>query len=226
MQAEGQVSELVLFDGASAARIECPAGMIPQPGQYLLAHEGDPSIPLATVLFASMAFPGGFVAAPPLPSTWRPGTRLRMRGPLGHGFNMPVTARRVALVPFHYSSRILLSLLEPARKQVAAVVWIGDYVPEDLPLQVEAQPSRALPEVCRWADYVAFDLPREALPDLRAIYQADRTLLKAPAQLLVRTPMPCGALAACGVCTVDAGAAQLLACEDGPVFNFNQLMVR
>ncbi len=226
MQGEGQVNELVLLDGVASARIACPPGLVPLPGQYVLAYEPGSMSPLSSVLFRSATIAGGFVTASPLPSTWRPGSQLHMRGPLGHGFNLPASAQRIALVAFRCSSRILVSLLESALAQHAAVTWVGDRLPDDLPLQVEAQPPHALQDVYKWADYVAFDLPREALPELKAIYHADRTSLKAAAQVLVRTPMPCGALAACGVCTVDSAAGPLLACEDGPVFDLAQLLAR
>lgn len=226
MQAEGEVGELLWLDGSSSARIRCPPGLVPLPGQYVLAYEPDSGAVLASALFGCGAAPGGFLAASPIPSTWRPGTRLYLRGPLGHGFGLPPLARRVALVAFHCSSRILVSLLGPALGQDASVVWVSDSIPADLPLQVEAQPLHALLEVCQWADYVAFDLERGELPELKSVLQGQRTTMKAEAQLLVRAPMPCGALAACGVCAVEAGASSLLACEDGPVFGFRQLMRR
>ncbi len=226
MQAEGQVAELLLLDGTSSARVRCPPGLVPLPGQYVLAHEPGSNAPLATALFGSGTAPDGFVAASPIPSTWRPGTRLYLRGPLGNGFILPPSARRIALITFRCSSRILLSLLEPAFHQDASVAWVSDFIPADLPLQVEAQPQHALLDVCQWADYAAFDLTREALPELKSVFKAGPTQLLAGAQVLVRTPMPCGALAACGVCAVEAGASTLLACEDGPVFGFKQLMRR
>jgi NAD(P)H-flavin reductase len=224
MQGEGRVSELHLLDGFPAARIQCSAGLIPAPGQYALAHADGSDAPLATVLFAAGLLADGFVSAPPIPSTWAPGTRLHMRAPLGHGFSLPPSARRIALVSFKCSSRLLLSILAPAFRQEASVTLVSSDIPEDLPLQVEVQPIHALLDTCRWADYMAFDVPREALPELKDILQADRTTMKADAQVLVRAPMPCGALAACGVCTVEARGASLLACEDGPVFGFPQLM--
>jgi len=49
--------------------------------------------------------------------------------------------------------------------------------------------------------------------------------LKIPgqAQILVRTPMPCGALAQCGVCSVELRGGAQLACENGPVFDLKSL---
>lgn len=43
------------------------------------------------------------------------------------------------------------------------------------------------------------------------------------AQILVRVPMPCGALAECGVCAVRLRDGVALACDDGPVFDLRLL---
>ncbi len=224
MQGEGWIREVLLLDGGTAAHVSCGPELVPAPGQYLLAHAAGSDAPLATVLFLARALPDGFLTTPPIESTWAPGTRLHLRGPLGHGFAVPAGARRIALVAFQGSPRTLLSMLEAAFRQEASVALVSTEIPEDLPLQVEVQPLHAIRDICRWADYVALDASRDSLPALKAIFQADRTLLKADAQILVRTPMPCGALAACGVCSVDAGRTVLLACEDGPVFGFRQIM--
>src|SRR5512142_2132479 len=102
---EGRIAELVLLDGGTAARLSCKDGLIPAPGQYLLAHAAGSDAPLATVLFAARAFPDGFLTPSPIPSTWVPAGRLQLRGPLGHGFTPPITARRIALVAFQSSPR-------------------------------------------------------------------------------------------------------------------------
>jgi hypothetical protein len=224
MQAEGIISELTLLDGVSAVCVRCPEGLVPAPGRYLLAHAAGSDAPLATSLFGAGTISGGFLTADSVPSTWGVGTRLHLRGPLGHGYALPSTARRVALIAFRCSARTVLSLLEPAFRQEASVTLVADHIPDDLPLQVEAQPPHALFDVCKWADYVAFDVSRDRLPEMKAQLQPMRLSLKSPAQALVRVPMPCGALAECGICTVPVGDSLRLACEDGPVFELNQLM--
>jgi NAD(P)H-flavin reductase len=224
MQAEGRISELVLLDGQSSARISCPGGLIPAPGQYVLAHADGSDAPLASVLLAARVLQDGFITATPIHSTWIPGMRLHLRGPLGHGFRLPAGARRIGLIAFKCSPTVLLSLLGPASRQDASVTLVAEHIPEDLPLQVEAQPLHALLDVYRWADFGAFDTPREFLPELREMLQAHRSAIKAEGQILIRVPMPCGALAGCGVCTVEFRGDALLACEDGPVFDLGQAM--
>ena len=224
MQGEGRVSELLLSDGESWASIGCAAGLIPGPGQYTLAHAQGSDAPLASVLFPVKSLSDGFIAAAPIPSTWVPGMRLHLRGPLGHGFTLPVSAQRIGLVAFKCSVGRLASLMAPALARGASVTLIAPQLPDDLPPEVEAQPLDSLMDICRWADFLAFDLPRERLPELRALLQPARLGVKAEGQALVHMPMPCGALAACGICTVEIRGKPLLACEDGPVFDLHQLM--
>src|SRR5512138_2902191 len=203
MLGEGRVSELLLLGGETAARVSCAPGLVPTPGQYVLAHADGSDAPLAAALFAARTYPDGFLTAGSIPSTWVPGTQLHLRGPLGHGFSMPPGARRITLAAFACSPQTLLSLLEPAVRQGASVVLVSDRAPDDLALDVEAHPPSALRETCRWADYIAFDVARDALPELKDMLEADRLLSRAEGQALVRAPMPCGALAACGACTVE-----------------------
>ncbi|MBI3152940.1 MAG: hypothetical protein HYZ21_12455, partial [Chloroflexi bacterium] len=44
------------------------------------------------------------------------------------------------------------------------------------------------------------------------------------AQVLIRTQMPCGALAECGICAVMVGQQWKMACKDGPVFDWKELL--
>ena len=232
MQSEGKVVELVLVDGLSAARIACPPRMIPPAGTYLLAYVPDSNLPLATIVFAAGLFTspyrvraGSFIIAPPTPESWTPGVRLGLRGPLGHGFAMPASARRIALVAFDSSPRRLLALLDAAFEQTAEVTLICESPLDDLPLQVEVQPLGALAEVCSWADYLAVDAARESLPSLKQIMVNINPLkISGQAEILVRTPMPCGALAECGVCSVELRGGVKLACVDGPVFDLKSLI--
>ena len=224
MQAETKIAELILLNGKPAARILCPPKMIPAPGQYLLAYADGSDAPLAASIFAAKIFSDGFLVVPSVPSSWTPGMRLRLRGPLGHGFTLPTSARRVALIAFDNSSARLLPLLDLALKQGSSVVLVCETPPDDLPLQVEVQPLRALSDVRSWADYVAIDAARESLPGLREkIGMMSPLAARNEAQILIRTQMPCGALAQCGVCAVEVRHGHLLVCDDGPVFDLKDL---
>jgi NAD(P)H-flavin reductase len=219
---EGLVFEIYLD---SCAQILCPPDLIPAPGQYILAHARGSDSPLAVPVFFSDSAPNGFRAAPYLPVEWRPGTQLDLRGPLGHGFSIPAFARKVALIAFDESPARLRGLIHIALKQDAEVVLVCDTLVDDLPEAVEVQPLQALMDIYRWADYAAFDAARENLHQLEEML-GKREQAKAPreAQVLVRAPMPCGALAECGVCALTIRHEWKMICKDGPVFELNSIL--
>src|SRR5271157_6251408 len=217
MRAEGMIKELVLLDGKPSARIQCDPSLIPAPGQYLLAYADGSDSPLAASVFSAKSFvdtqkagASGFIATPPIPTSWNIGARLHLRGPLGHGFILPNNARRVALIAFETqqasasdSPARLLALLDPALKQEASIVLVCQTPPDDLPLQIEVQPMSALLDIYDWAEYMAVEASCESLPELKKMLgRSNPLIVKHEAQILIRTPMPCGALAECGVCTV------------------------
>jgi hypothetical protein len=223
---EGQVAEIYLD---SRAQILCPPQLIPAPGQYLLAHACASSEPLAVPIFFSDSAPNGFRAAPYLSLAWTPGIQLNLRGPLGHGFSMPAAARKVALIAFDESPERLRGLISIAFKQGAEVVLGTDVLADDLPEAVEVQPLQALKYIYQWADYAAFDTARENLPELKKLLgvgNADLRNLKSlpETQVLVRAPMPCGALAECGVCALTIRHEWKMICKDGPVFDLASIL--
>lgn len=190
--------------------------MIPAPGQYLLASH-DPESPLPISVFYTDFAGEGFIAAATSPVDWNPGLTLHLRGPLGRGFVLPASARRVGLVALEGSPAYLRGLIRRALEQDAAVVLVCDAPVAALPDEVEVQPLALLDEIIEWADYLAFDVGRQNLgsrPSLAAGKEA---------QVLVRTPVPCGGLAECGVCAVTTGTTWKLACKDGPVFDWREL---
>jgi hypothetical protein len=218
----GQVIELILQDGLRSARLACLESLVPSPGQYLLADDSSSLLPVP--LFYTDSAPSGFIAAPPLPDSWIPGHGIRLRGPLGRGFALPALSRRVALVAYDDSPTRLRGLIRPALKQNAAVVLVRDAVSDNIPDEVEMQPSSALSEVCEWADYIALDVARENLPELRQrLGKLNQRSALRDAQVLVRTPVPCGGVAECGVCAVTLKSNWMMACKDGPVFDWRDL---
>ena len=233
MQGEGKIVESLMMDGLITARISCPPRLIPSPGAYLLAYVPGSNLPLATPVFAAGSFSppqikgvDNFLIAPPIPDSWNPGTPLYLRGPLGHGFALPVSARRIALVAYDSSPRRLLALLDAAFAQEAAVTLVCESPVDDLPFQVEVQPLRTLGEIWKWADYLALDAARESLPGLKQILGEIKPYkMPMDGQILVRTPMPCGALAECGVCSVELREGIRLTCDEGPVFDLRSLPV-
>lgn len=242
-QGIGELVELYLENGLTGGRLLCPQNLVPEPGEYLLAHDpaflayrglpapvlqvqaGRADAPLPVPVFNAGPVPGGFLVAPPIPLKWQPGTVLSLRGPLGRGFSLPTSALHVALIALGETSARLNPLLVAALGQSASVAVVSDLDLSDLPSEVEIQPVSALSEVAKWADYLAFDLPREALPGLREkLGLGEQAKVPFEAQALVVTPMPCGGMAECGVCAVPVHRGWKMACKDGPVFDLDELI--
>jgi NAD(P)H-flavin reductase len=218
---KGQLLELILEDGYRHARVACPPNMVPAPGQYLLAGDGSDA-PLPVPLFHTDSSSQSFIASAPIPHSWNPGLELHLRGPFGHGFALPLSARKVGLVAFDDSPARLKGLILQALKQDAAVVLVCNSNPDDLPNEVEVQPISSLREIVAWADYVTFDVARENLNQLKEVLGESNQL--AAAQILIYTPVPCGGIAECGVCAVTLRSGWKLACKDGPVFDWREIL--
>lgn len=220
---KGQVIETILEDGQRLARISCLTNLIPSAGQYLLASDASDS-PLPVPLYYTDSAPEGFIAAPPIPEAWMPGMQISLRGPLGRGFALPAFARKIALIAFDDAPLRLRGLIRLALKQGAAVVLVSDFAADNLSDEVEAQPLSALQDVLAWADFAAFDVARVNLFELREkLGMMKQAQAACEAQVLIRTAVPCGGVADCGVCGVSLKSGWQLACKDGPVFDLREI---
>jgi NAD(P)H-flavin reductase len=220
---KGKVIEILLEDGQHLGWIACPPNLIPMPGQYLLASDAS-DLPLSVPLYYTDSATESFLAALPESVSWHPGRELYLCGPLGRGFEIPVSAQKIALVTFDNSLTRLRGLIKPALKQAAAVVAVSNFAAGNLPDEVEVQPIGELAEVLKWADYVAWDVAHENLLQLKEMLERQKQLpVKSEAQILIRTAIPCGGVADCGVCAVTLKSGWKLACKEGPVFDWNEL---
>jgi len=219
---KGQVVELILRDGLRHAWISCRESMIPSPGQFLLTGS-ESHLPLPVPVYFTDSALEGFIAVP-APDAWIPGMDLHLRGPLGRGFELPASAKRIALVAFDESIARLRPLIRPALSQGAAAVLVTDTAVENLPDDVEVQPLSALGEIIRWADWVALDIAREDLSGLRErLGKQNQASAMIEAQIFVHTPVTCGGAAECGVCAVVTKSGWKMACKDGPVFRWGEI---
>jgi hypothetical protein len=234
MQTDTGKISLIQIDpnGARAAQVDCGPKVLPGPGQYLQAvNPNEPEAVLGCSLFP-VGTPSsldetasrGAISLGPIPRSWHPGTTLKLRGPLGHGFDVPAVSR-LALAALGDSASRLLPLIRPALDNNADIVILSAAPLPSLPLAIEIQSLNALPESAAWADFLALDLPAEKLPSLRKHFKlGPHEYLSCPAQALITLPMPCAGIGECGVCAIPLqGKGYALACEEGPVFNLNQL---
>jgi hypothetical protein len=211
------------LDGS--AQLDCPSNLIPAPGQYLLAHDGGSDSPLAAPVYFYDSAPQGFRFALPQASTWTVGRQLSLRGPLGQGFHLPASARKMALIAMDQAPIHLHGLIPLALKKEMEVVLLCNMPVREMPEDVEVQPLQAFEEICKWADVIAIDVARENLNQLLEMTsKLNHAAAVREAQVLVRTQMPCAGLAECGVCAVGDRRDWKMACKDGPVFILKDIL--
>lgn len=208
----------------NSAEIICSPDLIPSAGQYLLTHKPASDSPLAVPLFLASTSPNGFRCAPSIPVDWQPSDVINIRGPLGHGFSIPTSAKRIALIAYEESFARLHGLIPLALKQNAEIVVLSDSKEIDLPEIIEIQPMQSLNEILTWADYVAIDITRENLNQLKEkLGNQNQAKNKYEAQILIHTSMPCGGIAECGVCALSLSHEWKMICKEGPVFDLNEI---
>jgi hypothetical protein len=222
---EGRVEEIQMDErGSPSAWISSPHPAVPSPGQYTLAvSHTDQQTVLPAVLFPEKITGERFLARLPAHSNWLPGQSLRLKGPAGKGFQLPVNALRVALVGLGESIQRLMPLSEAALNQGCAVTLFGDCDFTGLPLSLEAYPLSSFEEALDWADTIAAELPLELLPDLPRLLGLEYRRPACPVQVLIVAPVPCGGMGECGACAVKTRRGWKYACLDGPVFDYNEL---
>jgi hypothetical protein len=220
---KGQVAEIQLHLGEASTLIACPSDLVPATGQYVLAVQKGAT--QATPLFFADSWNQGFLAAPPSPESWRPGTGILLYGPLGKEFRIPADAQRLALIAFGDTNARLLPLASATKSDRYKVTLFSDAPLAKLPPDLEAYPLRELGEVLSWADFFAIDL---ALEDLESLTEHFENIFQEQSsirgQVLIHTRMPCGGLADCGVCAVKVKKSWKFTCKDGPVFDLRDLL--
>ena len=217
MNAEAELTELVLGYGGW---LQPQPMLTPLPGQYVIALPLDAPAALPEALFPAAYTADAWLVADPLPDTWQPGMRLSLRGPLGHGFHLPATARRAALVALEQSFGRLLPLIDLALEQGAAVALCGMNLPAHLPSAVEVLPLDALPELIGPGGLPGARLALAGLEHLPARLGQAEGAHPSQNRSAARLPMPCGGLGECGICAVPVRKGWQHACTAGPVFDF------
>jgi len=218
--------EILQLGPEIAGRVELPSKHWPVPGQYLACQRvRDDMEILPANLFPVLGI-SHLLTVGPIPAVWQPGDQLACALPQGHGYDVPVSARRVGLVPYRVSPARLMTLVTPVLAGGASVAlfYEGHLTQEVLdwvPSQVEVLPLSELLENPDWPDYLAVDLAREAIGSI--FEQGALSALNCEGEVLVRTPMPCRGLGECGVCAIYTKHGWRFACKDGPVFSMREV---
>lgn len=163
---------------------------------------------------------------------------LDIMGPLGHGWEVPPTARNLLLIGEGAWLASLTLLAQMAIEQELAVTLLCQfasdadiYPPTLLSPEIEyhvtipASGAKPLEEVVgdylTWADSVYCAV---SLATAQTLYQRyERLQHKQVAQCLVTYPFAC-AIGVCLACAIDTRAGARLVCRDGPVFALGEVV--
>ena len=213
-------------------------------GRFVLADLGDT---LRSPLFPARLGAKGFdILVPPDHPAARlqPGAAVNILGPLGQGFEVQASVRRLLLVADTAHLPTLLGLAQPKNQVSAKEPGLSAALLLSAPTAAELYPVRLLPpalevhivtvdgsaghggspldlfpDLAQWADCVCIAGKPDTYPALAHIVREVR-LGPGPgfAQARVVPPLVCG-VGACQGCAVETAHGTRLACTDGPVFD-------
>jgi dihydroorotate dehydrogenase electron transfer subunit len=163
---------------------------------------------------------------------------LDIMGPLGHGWEVPPTARNLLLLGEGALLASLTMLAQAAIEQELAVTLLCQFASDaeiypptllspEIEYHVTTPDSGAKPlielvgDYLTWADTVFCAI---SLATAQTLYQRyERLQHKHIAQCLVTHPFAC-ASGVCLTCAIDTRAGSKLACRDGPVFALGEVV--
>jgi hypothetical protein len=216
--------------GLPAITLKTEQPLVFVPGQYLAASskiDQDNQIPFS--LFIESSNRNEIFIGSSAPQNWYPGHEVTFRGPLGHGFSLPLVFKRLALVGLDDHPGRLMALVNTGRNQKVDIAMAGDFisnpvVTRDIPAFVELTKLDHLDELFSWADFIALDVPSFRIQDLRVMLESTLSKVQwGDMQVLIYTSMPCAGIAECGICAVKTLTGYKLSCQDGPVFNLKDI---
>ena len=212
---------------ATAGILDLPARSLPEPGQYLPTMHLEDELEILTHPLFRVIGPAGRHTLGPIPSHWQPSDQIACLPPQGNGFKLAPSAKRIGLLALDGQPHQILPLVADALQNNAAVALFFQERPmpallDWIPSSVEISPLSALKENLDWPDYLAVEIARENLSALTTHLGEEN--LQITGQVLVKTPMPCRGIGACGVCSVKTVHGWRQACSDGPVFPLKELL--
>ncbi len=163
---------------------------------------------------------------------------LDILGPLGHGWEVPSTARNLLLIGEGPGCASLTLLAHVAIEQELAVTLLCQFGAEteiyppallspEIEYHVTTPGSGAKPllelagDYLSWADVVYCAV---SLPTAQELYRRyERLRHKHRAQCLVTRPFAC-ASGACLACAIETHGGVRLVCRDGPVFSLDEVV--
>jgi hypothetical protein len=225
------VSKIYMNGSAVCVEFAPSRQILVQPGQFISARADGNLLP--TILFPCGMDGRDFTTIQTIPLSWQPDVSLSIRYPMGKGFAIPTSARRLLMVS---ATDHPLRLLPEAGTMLAnggEAALFSYNMPGEISPEIELLTRDELADACSWADCIIGDTPIDHLAVWKSMVTGaehsgtwkttSNAGPKRDIQLLVDTPMACLGTAECGVCAVKTRHGWKNACSDGPVFQLAEL---
>jgi hypothetical protein len=213
-----------IYMNGSAVCLQFDPSFLPaiQPGQYVSARADGDILP--ATLFPCGMDGRDFTTIQPIPVAWQPDVSLSIRYPLGKGFAVPSSARRLLMVSTGNNPLRLLPAAGTMLANGGEAALFSNNLPGQVPSEVELLTHESLADACAWADCIIGDTPIDQLSTWKGmVTRGERVNPQRDIQVLLDTQMACHGTAECGVCAVKTRHGWKNACSDGPVFPLAEL---
>ena len=243
------ISNSEVMPGTYLVWLDCPdLASTARPGQFIMVRCGEENFlrrPISIHQIAGQTRLALLYAVVGSGTKWlsrrKAGDSLDLLGPLGNGFSIEPSARNLLLVAGGIGIAPLIFLAQTAVSQGHSVKLLLGAVTADQLCPRQLIPSRVeltcatddgtagskgfvtnfLPDAIERADQVFICGPA---PMYRAMVQQYLPLLKTrPTQVSLEMRMGCG-IGVCYSCTVKTRYGLKQVCQDGPVFNFGDII--
>ena len=191
-----------------------------KPGQFLIAYNPEKDDHLIPIYFALLLDDIFFMK--PKNTNWEIGDQLIVKGPIGSGFLNDYNFQNLLCVSLDLPRGGLNPVIDHCVGTGKNVAYMLDDTDVGLPNSVEIVFPEMLDENLLWADYVLIEAERDHLDQSKEILK--RILDSGiPTEILIYCPILCSGDSKCMVCTVKTKKGWIRTCQNGTVFNLNEL---
>ncbi len=191
-----------------------------KPGQFFIVYNPEKDDHLCPIYFTLHLDEIYFME--PNYSNWEIGDNLIVKGPIGTGFSIKSNFQNLLCISVDQSHGGLNPLIDHCVNIGKNVAYMVDDINLALPNSVEIVLPEMLNENLLWADCIVIEIERDNLEKnqeiLKKILDTD-----IPTEILIYCPILCSGDSQCMVCSVKTKKGWIQTCQQGTVFNLNEL---
>ena len=203
--------QLVLFDNPF---------MDIKPGQFLLVYQPEKDDHLVPVYF-TLELDGAYFSIFQHTS-WEIGDQVYIRGPVGTGFKIPEYFSNLFCITLGQKYGSLYQIMDHAtkkRKNVAYMCNSGNLL---IPESVEVVFTDTINENLAWADMILIEMDNNEFRNNSKLLEKILNSGK-PSEVLLYRPILCAGESECLICSVKTKTSYRKTCQNGSVYQLNEL---